>query len=140
MTAPLLAASAHPSARLRVLLVDDEEAVCRSLGRGLERLGFEVTVARSGTEALTALERSTFDAIVTDQQMPGMTGPELIAMILARDPTLRHRLVITGGDLGTIAARELVAATGCRAIEKPFHLLELAAAVRDSAQGVRSAR
>lgn len=59
----------------RVLFVDDEPLLRRSVKRSLERSGHEVQVASGGEEALRLLESaSPPDVIMTDQRMPGMTG------------------------------------------------------------------
>lgn len=129
-----------PRARPRVLLVDDEEIVRLSVSRCLDRLGFAVVTAASGPEGLDALAAETFDAILTDHHMPGMSGGEFIAQALARDPSLGRRIIVTSGDLHSDATRKLVAAAGVRAIQKPFELAELARTVRAVAQGVKSER
>lgn len=63
-------------------MVDDSSTVRLVTTRFLKRLGFEVTVARDGLEALQALSRGTRpDAFVLDLEMPGMGGFELISEI-----------------------------------------------------------
>ncbi|MCA9082121.1 MAG: sigma-54-dependent Fis family transcriptional regulator, partial [Planctomycetaceae bacterium] len=59
---------------LRLLLVDDEDAIRVTLGKGLRRLGHEVTVCEDGHQAIRALEDSTFDAALIDLKMPGLDG------------------------------------------------------------------
>jgi CheY-like chemotaxis protein len=66
------------SKSLRILAVDDDALVLFSTVSMLEDLGHQAQAASSGEEALAILGKdSTFDAIVTDQGMPGMTGLEL---------------------------------------------------------------
>jgi len=125
---------------LRVLLVDDEVSVCQSMGRILTRVGYDVTVARSGPEALAAIAGAEFAAVVTDHNMPGMSGGELIDRILAEAPHLREHIIITSGNLQTDETQALVARTGCLALEKPFRLSDLADAVTRATQGVKSPR
>ena len=117
--------------RPRVLFIDDEPIICRSIGRCLERFGFRVAVAMSGEAALDQLGQTDFDVIVSDVQMPGMGGIELISKILSSWPRMAGRILITSGDVGSDAARALVASTGCVAMQKPFPLAELIAAIRD---------
>jgi two-component system chemotaxis response regulator CheY len=123
-----------------VLLVDDEDMVRHSLARCLHRFGFEVTTAASAPDALTAMGHREFDAIVTDQHMPGMSGGQLIEQALLKDPSLRHRILVTSGDLENEATRRVVAATGCKAIQKPFEIELFVSAVLAATQGVRSDR
>ena len=62
-----------------MLLVDDDELITRSLGRALLALhpSFEIEVAESAQQALSALSRAPFDALITDLQMPGLSGLDL---------------------------------------------------------------
>jgi two-component system, chemotaxis family, chemotaxis protein CheY len=61
----------------RALIVDDNLALARVTQFALDRAGFETQIARNGRLALEAAQLSQFDVIVTDQQMPEMTGIEL---------------------------------------------------------------
>jgi two-component system OmpR family response regulator len=114
----------------RILFVEDDESVARSVSRGLQRAGLTVTVARSGTAALEELGRQKVDVIVTDQQMPEMSGTELIGKMLALDPALAPRIVLTSGDLGAAETTATIRATGCRSIAKPYTAAELALLIR----------
>lgn len=58
----------------RVLLVDDDQLICISLGKGLERKGYSVTTADNGREAIGILERERFDVVVADLSMSGEGG------------------------------------------------------------------
>src|SRR5262249_61309563 len=64
----------------RVLIVDDEEPLVRLAARTLEELGYLPTGLTSSTAALAAFraDPSGFDAVITDERMPGMTGSGLI--------------------------------------------------------------
>jgi CheY-like chemotaxis protein len=72
-----------------VLVVDDDEVVCRITARVLVDAGFSVVEAHSGEEAVALL--STLDGsvqlVVSDIAMPGITGPELAALMAERWPT-----------------------------------------------------
>ncbi len=68
-----------------VLLVDDDESVRRSLTRLLSAGGYQVVAAASGALALAEIERRSFDVILSDIQMPGMSGVELLSQVRARD-------------------------------------------------------
>ena len=70
----------------RILVVDDN-AVGRALAsKVLQRLGYEVSEASDGAEALQRVETTSFDAILMDCQMPGMTGYEVAAEIRRQEP------------------------------------------------------
>lgn len=70
----------------RVLLVDDDEAIRSVIGQLLVRLGFVCATAADGVEALARLEQEEFHLLVTDIQMPGMGGADLIALVKERFP------------------------------------------------------
>ena len=81
----------------RVLIVDDEPAVCKLLALLLSEAGFDCKTAPSGAEALRLLENDTRDAIVCDLNMPGMTGLQLLAEVRRRSPRVAF-LLATGVD------------------------------------------
>ena len=57
---------------IRVLLVDDDQAVLEMMQRGLESQRFKVTPVTGVAEALARINTDTFDVLVTDQRMPGL--------------------------------------------------------------------
>jgi len=68
---------AEPEGRCRVLLVDDDDLVRTHVANVLERSGYRVGEAASGEEALRALHGGDYGIMITDWQMPGMSGLEL---------------------------------------------------------------
>jgi signal transduction histidine kinase len=119
--APLPPASAH---RTRVLAVDDEPHVLRSLQRALG--AHEVIVADSGADALRRLEADpAFDVILCDLMMDDMTGMDLHRRLQARAPELAQRIVFMTGGVFTDGARDFLAGVPNPCIEKPFDLKAL---------------
>jgi two-component system cell cycle sensor histidine kinase/response regulator CckA len=76
------------------------------------------------------------DLLLTDVVMPGMSGRELAALLTARAPKLR--VMYMSGYLGTALARHDVVGTDVRLLSKPFSPTELAHAVREVLDAVRS--
>lgn len=76
------------SDRIRILVVDDEDSMRRFLSILLEKEGFAVTTVPGGAEALRRLEQESFDLLLTDLKMPGMSGVELLEKAVERDPAL----------------------------------------------------
>ncbi|MBV8748385.1 MAG: response regulator transcription factor [Candidatus Eremiobacteraeota bacterium] len=115
------------SAFPRVLVVDDEDAICELLLYGLGRQGFDVRVARDGREALRVMEGWSPEAIVLDVMLPGIDGLSMlpafrrvsdvpILMLTARAATADKVTALT------IGADDYVA--------KPFEMEELVARLR----------
>jgi response regulator RpfG family c-di-GMP phosphodiesterase len=88
--------SAHPVA-VRVLIVDDEASVRKVMAAVLAQLGLPCETAASGEEALRILETHRIDAVISDLQMPGMSGMELLAKVRKSYPQIVF-LVVTGVD------------------------------------------
>lgn len=79
-----------PRGKERILFVDDEEELCLVAAQRLARLGYEVTTAFSGEEALQLFVDASegFDLVITDQTMPAMTGIDLSSELLRIRPAL----------------------------------------------------
>ena len=90
-----------------ILLVDDEATIRLTLGAMLERAGYGVTVADSGEEAVTLLERQAFDLLLVDMKMPGMDGMQVIAVARARQPDIAI-IVLTGHGSIRVRARRIM--------------------------------
>ncbi len=70
----------------RILVVDDNELLCRLMCEILGREGYRAVPATSACQALEAFEKEEFDLLVTDFRMPGMDGVELAHAIRTRNP------------------------------------------------------
>jgi CheY-like chemotaxis protein len=79
------------------LVVDDSMLIRYTVCRFLEGRGFEVESATNGLEALTILERVHPDLIVTDMQMPKMSGSELITALKKNPETAGIPIIIVAG-------------------------------------------
>ena len=112
----------------RVLLVDDEEQILASLCRALRREGYELVTARTPREALEILERESFDAVLTDHKMPGMTGLELLAKVARLQPNA-GKLLITGWSQA-VSEAEIRELSIDAVIPKPWEDSELKDSIR----------
>jgi len=119
-------ARANPTTvRPRVLVVDDDDGVARALERIL-RSDYDVTVARSGEQALDLLGGGhAFDAMLVDIAMPGIDGPELYERIRTRWPGLEKKIVFATGGAFTAASRAFLARVPNSRFEKPITREEL---------------
>jgi CheY-like chemotaxis protein len=103
----------------RVLIVEDETEVADMLAEILTRDGHQVTVARSGQEALRQLRGNGVDLIISDLRMPDLDGPGLHQALVERAPGLARRLVFITGDTLAADANSFLGSTGLPVIEKP---------------------
>ena len=112
------------------LVVDDEQVVRLVLRRFLSRMGWNVLEAETAEQALTLLSCSAMpDLVISDLNLPGMSGAALCLRIAEQHPALASRLVLTSGDIAS-ASRELQrAALECPILAKPFSLADLARVV-----------
>ena len=87
-----------------VLLVDDEPNVLDGLTRVLRKEPYEILTANSAEEAATLLEDRSVDLIVSDEEMPGMSGTEFLARVAEQYPDT-VRIVLTGNPTLPAALR-----------------------------------
>jgi PAS domain S-box-containing protein len=129
---PAPAPERPPSARHRVLVVDDDPPVARAIARMLDHAGYRVTVVEDAESALEEFQADpgAFDLVLTDQTLPRMRGDELTRALLAMRPALPI-LICTGYSERLDEERAL--AIGARGLlPKPLDLRELVTALRDA--------
>lgn len=110
--------------RRSVLVVDDEDAVSRALSRVLERAGYQVVVTSDGLSAVGAIASNPpFDVVLSDIQMPGTSGIELLRIIRSHD--LDVPVILMTGYPRLETAIEAVSLGALQYITKPVDLEEL---------------
>lgn len=110
-----------------LLLVDDEKAIITLFARRLEKLFPNVSAATSGEEALEILQHQQIDVLVTDLNMPGINGCELITRAMKIQPMLQS-IVVTGYSDNKTAI-EAMAAGASSYLQKPLDSSELTIAI-----------
>jgi DNA-binding response OmpR family regulator len=120
----------------RVLVVDDEPAICKALTTALTRTGFEALAAQTGESALAILRSEHIDVLVLDLRIPDTRGDVIFELAAAIHPHLRTQTLFLTGDISERALR-LIAACKCPSLRKPFELHELTDAVAALAPMVR---
>ena len=108
---------------MRVLVIDDHLQARESMADVLRRAGHQVETLASAIEALKILERESFDVIVTDLQMPGMTGLEFIRHLHER-PHGAQVLMVTA-HASVASAVDAMRHGAFDYIEKPFNVDQL---------------
>ena len=117
-----------------ILLVDDDSAVLKSLGRVLTAEGWRVVSAASGEEALETLTKLQPDLMITDLRMAGVSGWDLLFHENIQRPGLPI-FVMTALPLSAVSGANLIAA---EFFQKPLDPGELVAAIRRRLGSVRS--
>ncbi len=113
--------------KARLLVVDDEPPLLDLFTRKLERLSYRVFKATSGKEALDILQREEIDVLITDFQLPGMDGCEIITRAMKIDSMIQS-IVITGyGDIKTVI--NAMGAGAFNYLQKPIDFSELDVAI-----------
>ncbi len=88
----------------KILFVDDERSILRSLVRFSRSRSWDAHIANSGHEALSAIAEQDFEVVVSDMRMPGMTGDVLLTYIKELSPNT-VRVLLTGyADIEAIEA------------------------------------
>ena len=89
-----------------ILVVDDEEGCREVLARILTKAGYEVLQAADGFEALSLLEKSKIDIVISDILMPALNGYTLVARLRAKWPSMP--VILTTGFLSQDGAKNMM--------------------------------
>lgn len=107
----------------RILVVDDEESIREFLEIMLKKEGYEITLAEDGQKAKDLLTKKTFDMIISDLQMPHVTGIELLAHVKESYPDTVFMLITAFGTTET--AVEAMKMGAYDYLTKPFKIDEV---------------
>jgi signal transduction histidine kinase len=116
--APSLDAMSHQG--ISALVIDDEPEIVLLLQRILEGEGFDVAAVNGGHEALMALSKQSFDLVICDLKMPGISGRDIYEHIGQQHPGLAQRIIFTTGDTVSNDSRAFLQETRRPFISKPF--------------------
>ena len=106
----------------RILLVDDNAVVRDMLVDLVGSLGYSADAAGGGAEALALFDQGQYDVVLTDLQMPGMSGWEVLAALRQREPWIPV-IIITGTPvIGDARAEQ----PGVAVLRKPVDVMALA--------------
>ncbi len=106
-----------------ILVVDDDEAIRDLLKRILNKEGYHVSSARDGSEALEILKTNSVDIVLSDMNMPNLSGFELLKQIREVHPTIGVIIMTSYGDIYSIKDSLLLGAD--EYICKPFKSQEI---------------
>ena len=118
----------EPSARIRLLLVDDEEGYVKVLSKRMARRNMEVMTALSGAEGIQRLRKQDFDVAILDLKMEDMDGIEVLRVFKKMVPDLP--VIMLTGHGTEKAAREGLDLGAFDYLTKPCDLEELVKKIR----------
>lgn len=113
--------------RTRVLVVEDEESFIDALTIGLEREGFDATIARDGQEALTTFYAGQFDVVLLDLMLPKLSGLDVCRSMRAASDVPIIIVSAKGEEVDMVLMLEVGADDY---VTKPYRLRELVARIR----------
>jgi len=139
--APPGAASERPiptvAASADVLVVEDEDPLRGLVTEVMRGLGHQVIEATSGQEALSLLERRTYDLVMLDLRLPDVDGQAVWQRAIAPHPRLAGRVVFMTGDIMSSETQEFLDETGRPCLMKPFTIEQVGRVVNEVLAGAR---
>ena len=114
-----------------ILFVDDESRVLDSLQRALYKEPYEFLCASSADAACALLKKRTVDVVITDQDMPGMTGTAFLSRVRQGFPET-VRMILTGKATREVVLQAINEGAVSQFFTKPCNSVELAAALRQA--------
>ena len=127
---------AQRSSGFLVAVVDDDERILRSLEHLLESADYVVSLFASGTALVQSRRLREIDCLISDIDMPGIDGFELLRLVRAARPGLP--VIFITGYPDTLKRLPAVAGSKPRVFTKPFHGPELLAALSESLRHPRA--
>jgi len=116
----------------RILVVEDEAHIARNVEKALGGL-HHVVLTQRASEAIVRLERGeTFDLVLCDVEMPGVTGAGFYDAVEERWPQLLPRLVFMTGGAFSVGTATFLATSAIKVLTKPFTVKRLKQFVRDN--------
>jgi DNA-binding NtrC family response regulator len=113
----------------RILIVDDEPALRRTLERALTSQQYEVVAVADPNSAYQVLSETTFDLILLDLRLPQIAGDALYLALIRQWPGMRDRVILMSGDLWSERMNWPAELINCPVLAKPFSLETLAKTV-----------
>jgi PAS domain S-box-containing protein len=119
-----------------VLVVDDEESIRDLLESGLSARGLQVECVPSSEDALARLSVRSYDAVLCDFNLPGLSGEQLFDQLRARSDRAVPRFLFMTGDLIDASDLKAFERKGARIVQKPFQISQLAAILAEFFESV----
>jgi DNA-binding response OmpR family regulator len=114
----------------RILIVDDEPSLLRTLQRALTSYKYQVVTVADPNSAYQILGESSFDLVLLDLRLPHMDGATFFLAIIRRWPQMVGRIILMSGDPWSELADAPRELAGCPVLPKPFSLETLLTLIR----------
>ena len=131
-------ATEAPGPQIRVLIVDNDQALAMAMEEALAKVGYECVVATSGPEGARKIEQESFDIIVTDLVMNDLDGMEILAR--ARQSLPESLVIMVTGHATVPKAVEALQQGAYNFLEKPITPTKLRTITEKAADAVRLKR
>ena len=123
-------ATAMPRPAASILVIEDEPSVSAFVRAALERRGYIVVEASSGTDGIARLQSASFAGVISDIRMPGsLNGADVHDWIRKNRPELSNRIILISGDTANSETQSLLASSPTPCLEKPFRVQKLISTV-----------
>ena len=135
VTADVQRVKEHRGGNEHILVVEDEAKLRRLFEATIPSMGYRVTTAANGSEALVLVEERGLkpNLVITDVVMPGMGGVELVEHLRKNQPALR--VLFMSGYTDNAIVHQGILDPGTPFIQKPFHIKDLAVKIKEVMQG-----
>ena len=120
----------------RLLLVDEAPSAMEPLCEALRKEGHDVETSPNGQLALRKILDGSYDAVITDMELPGLSGQELFTEVRRIHPALSERFVFTVGEAVSDDTQEFLKQPGRLRIVKPFNIGEVVTLVDQILSGI----
>lgn len=131
-------AESSPHDDIRVLVIDNDHALAHAMAESLERVGYPITVATSGSEGVKRIEQDTYDVIVTDLVMSDVDGMEVLAR--AKKALPESEVIVVTGHASVPKAVEAMQQGAFNFLQKPITPDKLRAVTERAAERIRLKR
>ncbi len=110
---------------MRILVIDDNEAVTQVLADVLQLDDHHVVLAEGGKQGLAFLQQESFDVVFLDLWMPDLDGMQLYEWLETYRPAQAEKVIFITGDAISPATRSFLAYSGRPVISKPFDIMKI---------------
>ena len=117
------------SSEPKILLIDDDETLCKVIGEELEQENYSVTCSFSGKDGLAKLMLDKYNLVILDYQMPEMDGYEVLQEIRIIYPSLSVIIITANTEIDTI--NKFAGKGICDLVNMPFEFEDLLARIQN---------